>query len=37
VKAGDAIVRGDTDGDGRGDFVIRVVDIHRLDDGDFIV
>lgn len=36
VKAGDAIVRGDTDGDGRGDFAIRVVGIHRLDEGDFI-
>jgi len=36
VKAGDAIVRGDTDGDGRGDFAIRVVDVQRLEDGDFI-
>ena len=37
VKAGDAIVKGDTDGDGQADFVIRVADIYRLDEGDFIV
>jgi hypothetical protein len=37
IKAGDAIVKGDTDGDGKADFVIRVADTLRLDAGDFIV
>jgi hypothetical protein len=37
VKGGDAIVRGDTDGDGHADFAIRVVDIHRLHESDFVL
>ena len=37
VQAGDAIVKGDTDGDGQADFVLRVADTYRLDEGDFIL
>ncbi len=37
TRAGDAIVKGDTDGDGKADFAIRVVDVHRLEDGDFLL
>jgi hypothetical protein len=37
VTAGVALVKGDKDGDGSADFVIRVADTYRLDEGDFIV
>jgi hypothetical protein len=37
VKTGGALVKGDTDGDGRADFVIRVAEIYRLEEADFIV
>lgn len=37
IKAGDAIVRGDVDGDGKADFAIRLVGVNKLDEGDFIL
>lgn len=37
LKDGDAVVLGDTDGDGRADFAIKVRDLDRLDAGDFVL
>jgi len=37
LKDGDAIVLGDTDGDGRADFAIKVRDVDSLDAGDFVL
>lgn len=37
VKDGEARVRGDVDGDGKSDFVIRVDDVHLLHASDFVL
>lgn len=37
VKDDDTIVRGDVDGDGKPDFAIRVLDVHKLTESDFVL
>jgi hypothetical protein len=37
TKAGGAVVKADTDGDGHADFALRVAGVHKLEEADFVL